>query len=386
MSPSLRGGTYRGRMSGTRRTRSTVAAVLGGVLVLGLGTGCSLLEQAPAPEDAARALATGLAKADLAGVTFSGSTTPAAATAFVTKAYDGPRHLRPEVTVTAVKASGDGDEATATLQTRWDISASPTDWTYATTVPMRLVDNVWQVSWSPGVVAPQLTADETLALQRTWPRRADILDANGTKLMTEREVAVIGIDKTKVSGAAAAASAKQLAGLVGIDPTRYAAKVSSAGAKAFVEAITLRSDDPVLAKQGPAIEAVKGSLTVPALKVLGPTRTFAAPILGSVSEATAEQVKDSGGVLAAGDEVGQSGLESRYDERLRGTPGLAVRAVERGADGSVVDQRELFAEVSTPGEPLRTEPRLPRPDRRRERPRQADGPAHRARRRQGLDR
>ncbi len=338
----------------TRRTRSTVAALLGGVLVLGLGTGCSLFEQAPAPEDAARTLATGLAKADLAGVAFSGSTTPAAATAFVAKAYQGLGSLRPEVTVTAVKAGGDGDEATATLQTRWDISDSPTDWTYTSTVPMQLVDNVWRVSWSPGVVAPELAADETLAVQRTWPRRADVLDANGTKLMTEREVAVIGVDKTKVPGSAAAASAKQLAGLVGIDPTRYAAKVSSAGAKAFVEAITLRSDDPVLEKQGPAIAAVKGSLTVPALKVLGPSRTFAAPILGSVGEATAEQVKDSGGALTAGDEVGQSGLESRYDERLRGTPGLSVRAVERGADGSVLDQRELFAEVSTPGEPLRT--------------------------------
>ena len=42
-------------------------------------------------------------------------------------------------------------------------------------------------------------------------------------------------------------------------------------------------------------------------------------------------------MLTAGDEVGQSGLEYRYDERLRGTPGLAVRAVERGADGSVVE-------------------------------------------------
>jgi cell division protein FtsI/penicillin-binding protein 2 len=239
------------------------------------------------------------------------------------------------------------------LNTRWDVSASPADWAYATTVPMRLVDNVWQVSWSPGVVAPQLTTDETLGMARTWPRRADIVDAHGTKLMTEREVAVIGIDKTKVSRAAATASAKQLAGLVGIDPTRYAAKVTAAGAKAFVEAITLRSDDPVLEKEGPKIEAVKGSLTVPALKVLGPSRTFAAPILGTVGEVTAEQVKDSGGVLKAGDEVGQSGLEHRYDEQLRGTPGLSVRAVKRGADGSVLDQRELFAEVSTEGEPLK---------------------------------
>jgi len=343
-------------MSGTpriRRARSTVAAVLGGVLVLGLGSGCSLLDQPPAPEETARALATGLAKGDLSGVRFSGSTKPAAATAFVTKAYEDLGTLRPEVTVTSVKANEGKDAATATLQTRWDVSGSPIDWTYTTTVPMRLVDNVWQVAWSPAVVAPQLTADETLAIKRTWPRRADIVDTHGAKLMTEREVAVIGIDKSKVSGAAAASSARQLAGLVGIDPGRYAAKVSSAGSKAFVEAITLRSDDPVLERQGAAIDAVRGSLTVPALKVLGPTRTFAAPILGSVGEATAEQVKDAGGTLQAGDDVGQSGLESRYDEQLRGTPGLSVRAVERGSDGSVTDQRELFAEVSTEGEPLK---------------------------------
>ncbi|TQN44695.1 cell division protein FtsI/penicillin-binding protein 2 [Humibacillus xanthopallidus] len=356
MTTAHRGGTYRVPMSGTsrtRRARSTVAAALGGVLVLGLSAGCSLFEQAPAPEDTAKALATGLAKGDLSGVTFSGSTQPAAATAFVAKAYKDLGTLRPEVTVTSVKANDAKDAATATLQTRWDVSAAPTDWTYTTTVPMRLVDNVWQVSWSPAVVAPQLTADETLAIKSTWPRRADIVDANGAKLMTEREVAVIGIDKSKVSGAAATSSAKQLAALVGIDPGRYAAKVSSAGSKAFVEAITLRSDDPVLAKQGAAIDAVKGSLTVPALKVLGPSRTFAAPILGTVGEATAEQVKDSGGVLQAGDDVGQSGLEYRYDKQLRGTPGLSVRAVKRGADGSSIDQRELFAEVSTEGQPLK---------------------------------
>ena len=107
MNGSLRSGTYGVRMPGTRRTprtRSTVAAALAGVLVLGLSGGCSLFEHAPAPEDTARALAAGLAKADLSGVTFSGSTKPAAASAFVAKAYKDLGTLRPEVTVTSVKA------------------------------------------------------------------------------------------------------------------------------------------------------------------------------------------------------------------------------------------------------------------------------------------
>ena len=350
-----RGDTYRVRMAGTRpkrHARSTLFAALGGVLVLGLGSGCSLLEQAPAPEDTARAFASGLAKADLAAVTFSGTATPAKVSAFVKRAYDDLGDLRPQVTVTDVTLNEAKDKATATLQTTWDVSAAPTDWTYRSSVPMTLVDNVWRVGWSPALVAPELTSAETLTVARTWPRRADIVDAKGTKLMTEREVAVVGLDKTKVSGSATTSSARKLAALVGIDPARYAAKVSAAGPKAFVEAITLREDDPVLEERGQQIEAVEGALTVPALKVLGPTRTFAAPILGTVSEATAEQVKDSNGVLRAGDDVGQNGLELRYDEQLRGTPGLSVRAVERGADGSVVDQRELFAEVSKEGQAL----------------------------------
>ena len=101
-----------------------------------------------------------------------------------------------------------------------------------------------------------------------------------------------------------------------------------------VEGLTLRETDPVIEKNGAAIAKVKGAITVPAMKVLGPSRTFAAPILGSVGEATAEQVKDSKGTLEAGDSVGTNGLQFRYDAQLRGTPGLAVQAVKRGADGS----------------------------------------------------
>jgi cell division protein FtsI/penicillin-binding protein 2 len=329
-----------------------VATLLSSALVATLAAGCSLFQQAPAPEGAARALAAGLAKADLGAVALTG-TTPAKATAFVKAAYKDLGDLRPAVTLKNVSHAQDSTRASATLVTRWDVSSSPTDWTYDTTVDLTLVDGAWQVAWSPQVVAPGLTADESLTISRHWPRRADIVDASGGKIMTEREVSVIGIDKTKVSGPAATASARTLAALLGIDPSRYAAKVAAAGSRAFVEGLTLRQTDPVLAQRGRAISQVKGSLTVPALQVLGPSRTWAAPILGSVGEATAEQITASNGVLEAGDDVGQNGLELRYDAQLRGRPGLSVQAVRHGADGSVINKRELFAEVSTEGQPLR---------------------------------
>lgn len=334
------------------RVRTLAVVALSGVLVGASSAGCSLFSSTPAPDDAARALASGLSSGNLGAVAF-GNTTPAKATAFVANAYKGVGTLRPTVSVGTVSHSDGSDRATATLSTRWDVSASPTDWTYQTQVGLKLVDGQWKVTWSPDVVAPQLAADETLDLARRWPRRADIVDAGGGKLMTEREVATVGIDKTKVSGAEATASAKELAGLLGIDPARFAAKVDAAGAKAFVAGLTLRATDPVLAKNGPAIAKVKGATSVPSMQVLGPSRTWAAPILGSVGEATAEQVAKSKGTLQAGDTVGVSGLEYRYDAQLRGTPGLAVLAVKRGADGTVLDKRELFAEVSKEGEPLK---------------------------------
>ena len=43
---------------------------------------------------------------------------------------------------------------------------------------------------------------------------------------------------------------------------------------------------------------------------------------------TAEIIKDNPGVYAVGDEAGLSGLEARYDEQLRGTPGVDVDAVD----------------------------------------------------------
>ncbi|MEP7331318.1 MAG: penicillin-binding transpeptidase domain-containing protein [Terracoccus sp.] len=338
-------------MTPTRRAKTTTCLTLASTLVVAAASGCSIFDSKPDPGDAARALASALSKGDVSGVAWQGSTA-AKANAFVGAAFKGMGTVKPSVSLASIKLEDGSDRATATLASRWDVSPSPTDWTYQTQAAMTLVDGAWQVTWSPRILAPDLAAEETLDLTRTSPQRADIIDPAGKAIVTEREVSVVGIDKTKVSGAAATASAKALATVLDIDPTTYAAKVSAAGGKAFVPALTLRKSDPALAANAVRIDAVTGALRVASLQMLGPTRTWAGPILGTVSEATAEQVTSSKGALRAGDEVGQSGLQYRYDKQLRGTPGLAVQAVKKGADGSALDKRELFAEASKDGESL----------------------------------
>ncbi len=105
------------------------------------------------------------------------------------------------------------------------------------------------------------------------------------------------------------------------------------------------------------IEQVPGARSVSDRLPLAPSREFAAPLLGRVGDATAEIVEESDGEIQPGDQVGLSGLQRRYEERLSGTPGFRVSATAPSGN-----TRALFTVPAEPGGPLRTslDPRLQR--------------------------
>ena len=107
-------------------------------------------------------------------------------------------------------------------------------------------------------------------------------------------------------------------------PKAYAKKVAAAGSSAFVPAIVLRMDSPDLPR-GSKIRAIPGALSIRTGQMLAPTYDFARPIIGIVGEATKENIDESGGAVVAGDQVGLTGLQKRYDAQMRGTPGVQVR-------------------------------------------------------------
>src|SRR5699024_930220 len=137
--------------------------------------------------------------------------------------------------------------------------------------------------------------------------------AGGVRLVTDRPVVRLGIDKTQVRPANATRSAQRVAALLDVDVKAFTEAVEAAGEKAFVEAVVLRPDD--LSQVDPAFDAVPGAVRIEDTLPLAPTREFAAPLLGRVGPATAELVEESDGRLAAGDVVGLSGLQERYDEQ-----------------------------------------------------------------------
>ncbi len=95
------------------------------------------------------------------------------------------------------------------------------------------------------------------------------------------------------------------------------------------------------------VEGIPGGRVLADSLPLAPTKEFAAPLLGRVGEVTAEMIEENPDAYQAGDIAGISGLQARYDDTLRGTPGLKVDTVD---DEGV--RRELHRIEPTPGKPL----------------------------------
>jgi len=294
----------------------------------------------PDPQDAATALASGLTAHDLSKVPFTPDTATTAQASYdrVTQEL-GDAKLR--VDTGGVKQ--DGKTATATLHWTWDLTAAT--WEYDATAALTLAGDEWQVAWAPSVVEPSLVEGDNLDVSSVLADRGDILGAGGQPIVTERQVSRVGVDKTQLGTADPATSARAVAQLVGVDVGPFVKAVKAAGAQAFVEAITFRQEAlPAAVSSG--IGAIPGGRIVASSLPLAPTADFAAPLLGRVGEVTAEIIEEHP-EYHPGDMAGLSGLEARYDGRLRGTPGVLVQAVpEKG------NPRELFRTEATPGDPL----------------------------------
>lgn len=249
----------------------------------------------------------------------------------LTAAVKGMGSLPHQVAVQSVVLAPDERTGTVTFSHVWTVHADKEPWAYTTTMPITRTGDTWAASWSPTVLAPDLKKGEALSAVRLPATRGDITGDDGMPLVTARPVQRIGIDRSAVrSTDEARTSAKKVAALVDIDAEAYARSVTGAGPQAFVEAITYRDPSADLARVESKLAAIPGALTVADERPLGPTSTFAMPLLGRVGEATAEILEKSAGKVRAGDVVGLGGVQATHNDKLAGNPGYAIHVTAPG--------------------------------------------------------
>ncbi|MBP2413457.1 cell division protein FtsI/penicillin-binding protein 2 [Arthrobacter stackebrandtii] len=230
----------------------------------------------------------------------------------------------PDVKVSKLEVTD--DTARISLDYTWKFPDTEKQWTYATGADMKRDGDGWTITWTPEMVQPELKAGDRFKLATSSGQRAQILAADGEAIVKERPVKIVGINKDGLSEADAETSAKELAAVLEIDPQAYADKVKAYGPVAFVDAITLR-EEAFSALDQDRLNAIKGVLAQPSTMALAPSRTFAQAILGSVHDATAEDIANSEGKVVAGDVVGSGGLQGSFNTQLAGTRGMSVSLV-----------------------------------------------------------
>ena len=340
---SMSGGRTMYRQRARRRRRIAAVTVLAlAVVAVGATAWLLLGRTGPSPEDAAnRFLATWSRGDDRAAAGVTDRPKEAAASLEANRrGLDGAR-LRARL----LALTEEDDAARARTELAWEVPGIGR-FVYRSRLTLRLVDDEWVVAWSEQTVHPRLEDDtQRLGTTRSPARRGDILDRDGRAIVRPRTIYRVGLARDKVDDVQA--SARALADVVDVDAGALARALRGAGPQQFVEAITLREADYERVEN--RLEDVPGGLAVRGEAPLAESRGFARALLGGVGPATAEQLEELGGTRGPGDEVGQSGLQARYEERLGGT---ATREVVIRAGGVPTDT--LLAREGRPGRPLRT--------------------------------
>ncbi|WP_030488087.1 penicillin-binding transpeptidase domain-containing protein [Micromonospora chokoriensis] len=340
--------------------RRLTAAVTTALLAAGVLVGCSSDD---GPQRTVDAFLAGWRSGDLQAVGLIdalGKKLPSADVAREIKELSGELAATPPTLTPRGEPKITKDIATTTVQVEWTLPGQ-TRWAYDR--ELRLAhgkDDQWQVIWEPKVVHEQLTKGDRMALRRDAGARASVLDNAGKPIVTPRPVVRVGVqpngvaDLTKlVKDLDAAFKAIRPTLVPGVDLADLPERVAKAEPGAFVEVVSLREEAYLQIKS--RIYDLPGTKFISDKIDLAPTREFARALLGTVDPAQADDLAAHPDRYVAGDLVGHGGLQGRYDERLRGGPGLTVVVEGPAEDGKLEPTgTELFRREPQPGQALKT--------------------------------
>jgi cell division protein FtsI/penicillin-binding protein 2 len=332
------------------RSISGVASI---ILAAGVLTACS---SGDGPEKSADAFLAGWRSGQLDAVGFiqpTGQKIAAADVAAQITALSGELAKTPP----ALKREGEPkvtkDVATTTATVDWTLPGGA-HWTYPTTFRLRKgSDDEWQVIWEPKVIHEQLTDGDALDVRRESALRASILDGAGQPIVAPRDVVVVGVEPQRVANINALV--KDLGRAfksidVSVDLSGLPKRVADAKPDAFVELVTLRKE---AYNKIASIGDLPGTVKRDEKRDLAPSREFARALLGTVDPVLKEDLDKNPGKYVVGDVIGHGGLQGRYDDRLRGTPGQTVVITRKGPERTE-DVAEVFRSDPKAGTPLKT--------------------------------
>ena len=198
---------------------------------------------------------------------------------------------------------------------------------------MRLVKrkDAWLTVFSAQTVHPDLGSGGPLKRAETPAQRGGIVDGAGQPIVKDLPVVIVGVEPARINDEKVLISGlKSIFAQLGVDVdlSQLPARVKSASSPAaFIEVVTLRRD--AYDRVRSSLQSLRGTVFREGVQPLAPTAAFARGLIGQVGDVTKEIIDKNPGRYKAGDKIGLAGLQQRYDDRLRGSPGVVVKAGDR---------------------------------------------------------
>jgi Penicillin binding protein transpeptidase domain/NTF2-like N-terminal transpeptidase domain/Penicillin-binding Protein dimerisation domain len=213
-----------------------------------------------------------------------------------------------------------GGTATAHFTASVDLGQDGAPWTYNGQFTLRRVGPGWKIVWSPSVINPGLAPGLRLAVISTTRDRMPLLDAEGQPLQTPSTAVVVGVRPYQLKDPAATADA--LGRATGIEPSEVLGWILAAPRKPFLELVTFRPAE--YHRLAHKLRKVPGLISRQRRVLL--FNSVAPAVVGSVGAEASTALRDAGIAYRPGATVGLSGLQSRYQAYLAGTPRTEVVA------------------------------------------------------------
>lgn len=211
------------------------------------------------------------------------------------------------------------------------------------------------LSWNDGLIFPNLQEEDKVRVETLNAQRGSIYDRNGILLAGQGVVSSVGLVPGKMSGEPE--DLQRLAELLDTTVDAIQNKLSASWVKddSFVPIREIKKsglDMEVLGKASmnePSPDSLAGQLLeIPGVMITDaservyPLGEAAAHLVGYVQNITAEELEEHEGEgYTSSSVIGKSGVESLYEEELRGSSGCQIMIVdEDGADKELVLRKE----------------------------------------------
>lgn len=184
--------------------------------------------------------------------------------------------------VGTVETNSDETLARVGFELAWDLGHGR-EWRYEGGMELRAEDDTWKVHWAPSVVHPELSQQQSIAIENQQPELAPVLDRDGELLMSPDRVISVLLEPGKAGDVRAVAGALATA-LAGIDRTITQQSILDGAAKTPenrpYQVVALRSADYESVK--PRIYELPGVRFTSAPRLLAVDRALAPALLPGV--------------------------------------------------------------------------------------------------------